>query len=111
AGSGRGIQAWGLGGQRKGLLLPLCLRAASPWESLPPPLASGSPRWAPVLPGGCLCSLKNAEQRSEHALQPPRVRVLTAVGRPFSALSGISFLKILCFRISSFHFLSSSGLV
>uniref|UniRef100_A0A2I3RAL7 Galactosamine (N-acetyl)-6-sulfatase n=1 Tax=Pan troglodytes TaxID=9598 RepID=A0A2I3RAL7_PANTR len=67
-------------------------------ESLPPPRAAGSPRWAPVLPDGCLCPLENAERRSEHALQRPGVRVLTAVA------GGISLLKILCFRISSFHF-------
>uniref|UniRef100_A0A2R8ZYA7 Uncharacterized protein n=1 Tax=Pan paniscus TaxID=9597 RepID=A0A2R8ZYA7_PANPA len=76
-------------------------------ESLPPPRAAGSPRWAPVLPDGCLCPLENAERRSgvpEHALQRPGVPVLTAVAGPFSALSGISLLKILCFRISSFHF-------
>ncbi|KAI2580120.1 galactosamine (N-acetyl)-6-sulfatase [Homo sapiens] len=76
-------------------------------ESLPPPRAAGSPRWAPVLPDGCLCPLENAERSDcfpEHALQRPGVRVLTAVAGPFSALSGISLLKILCFRISSFHF-------
>uniref|UniRef100_A0A2K5ZNY5 Uncharacterized protein n=1 Tax=Mandrillus leucophaeus TaxID=9568 RepID=A0A2K5ZNY5_MANLE len=77
-------------------------------ESLPPSRASGSPRWAPVLPEGCLCPLENAEQSEcfpERALQPPGVPVLTAVARSFSVLSGICVLKILCFRISSFHFL------
>uniref|UniRef100_A0A2K6CPX7 Galactosamine (N-acetyl)-6-sulfatase n=1 Tax=Macaca nemestrina TaxID=9545 RepID=A0A2K6CPX7_MACNE len=73
----------------------ILLLAASPWESLPPSR-------------GCLCPLENAEQRSgcfpEPALQPPGVPVLTAVARSFSVLSGICVLKILCFRISSFHF-------
>uniref|UniRef100_A0A2K5M034 Galactosamine (N-acetyl)-6-sulfatase n=1 Tax=Cercocebus atys TaxID=9531 RepID=A0A2K5M034_CERAT len=61
----------------------------------------GPPRWAPVLPEGCLCPLENAEQSEcfpERALQPPGVPV------SFSVLSGICVLKILCFRISSFHF-------
>uniref|UniRef100_A0A2K6LQN6 Galactosamine (N-acetyl)-6-sulfatase n=1 Tax=Rhinopithecus bieti TaxID=61621 RepID=A0A2K6LQN6_RHIBE len=70
--------------------------------------ASGSPCWAPVLPEGCLCPLEDAEQSSgcfpEPALQPPGVPVLTAVARSFLVLSAICVLKLLCFRISSFHF-------